>query len=168
MSNIQHRPTAEYWDELREYEHQLFQDRQAGDPLLHPGITAVDVWSTGDVEPIGVDSMAYNAIRRLVSPRRDISLVSFSFGDVSERTTMNVYQLSLRPGKETLRAFPVYGLVTQRGLADLKSESVRAQASVLARFGVDRPNFRDFHYVRDQLQRGASGVYSRWRPETEQ
>ncbi len=165
MHQSERAPSAEYWTELLAYESELYERNRELTPVLYPEVEAVEVWSTGYVEPIGYDTVAYSATKKLFRKHRDISLTMFTFSDTGTTGLARVYDLDLTPHKESLSVFPVYLKLSRRGLSVNNQSVLLSQRRMAWHLQATAPNTDDYEAVREQLSRGVTGIFSRDHPE---
>lgn len=172
MRNEIYVPSASDWNEFRDLERQLFDRNNHLTPQLYPQYDAAETWSSGLSEPIGANTVAYNAIHRLFTRNRHIRLTNFHFSDMGGEGMARLYELNLREGKECITTFSVFTALSKTGVSSLP-ERIDRQRFAAVRMskkvpGVTMPNRTDFEFVREQLQRGVTDAFTRWAPRLEQ
>lgn len=169
MAETPFTPSQDYWDQLRSYEEVVFERNKQLTPQIFPEHQAAEVWSSGLCQPIGPDTIAYSASKKLLKEYRSTRLALFSFSDISSEGIARLFEVYLRPESEKILSFPVWTKLTHRGLAEGRHLDISRQRFAAARIarkvpGVLLPNHDDYNMVHEQLQRGATGAYTRWSP----
>lgn len=161
-----------YWDELRTNEDIIFHRNAELTSVLYPDSESTEKWAPDSVELTGYDdaifdTLAYDARRcdLFLVRMRKVRLTLFADDEVDEdRGLARVYELNLRPGKEKLAVYPFITRLGQLGVLSMTSERIKDQRSAIDKLGISRPNAADYAFVRQELERGASGAYTRWSP----
>ncbi|MGH7240731.1 MAG: hypothetical protein ACREGB_00355 [Candidatus Saccharimonadales bacterium] len=173
MRSIEETPTADYWQEVRELDDQIYQREKRLTPVIYPWTHAVDAWASDSLE---YDTTGYRAEQGLSfrdNHRKHIALTLFTLMNVGreKQSLARLYELDLTPGREDLIVFPVYGRLTGFGIAGatryerfvLGRQRTHAQSLGGKRADFTAANEADYELVREQLARGASGCYPRAR-----
>lgn len=160
-------PGAVYWDELRSLEQEVFERTKELTPQMYPEYEATEVWSSGMVEPIGADSIAYNATQRIMRQYRTVRLSVFNFDDAENEGPARIYEIQLKPKREKLISYPVFAPLSKQGPKGIVRQRFAAGRLAQGVPAAMMPNGSDYSFVYQQLERGASGVYTRWSPQHE-
>lgn len=157
-------PGKIYWDELRSIEQEIFERSKELTPQMYPEYKAAEVWSSGMVDPIGADSIAYNATQRIVRQYRRVRLAMFNFDDAGDEGQARVYEIRLKPNREKMISYPVFAPLCKQGPKGISQQRFAAGRLAQGVPAAMMPNGRDYSFVYQQLERGASGVFTRWSP----
>jgi hypothetical protein len=177
--NMAETPPVDYWDELRELELQIRERERPLTPVVYPGTIAVNAWASGE---LNFDTTGYIAKHDEPLFRRHrvmVALTAFNLRDIAsdaqddtrlQRHHELAYELDLSPGHEGAIVFPAPGLkLTRYGIArrtSAEESAVNKRKKAIQKFGGNKTDFisagkRDYRFIREQLTRGASGVFSR-------
>jgi hypothetical protein len=168
-------PTPD-WDELRHYNEQIAE--QSKDvPYLPPACAiAVNAWDSGtpDIDSEAeFDTTGYLAERTEATMpwRRTIFLSMFSLIHLNTEGVAHVFELNLTPNNERLLTYTVYTKLLRYGVSrasETETFELMKQKEAADRIGHFRKAVKaslshpdEYEVVREQLERGASGGYTR-------